>query len=507
MPVAIASSSRLAADAGAQVARQGGNAVDAAIASVLVQLVSEPGVVSPSAAGFVTVWAPGDDPVTIDGGSEMPGRGAPRERWGHHAPKVRFTYGGGMETRLGPGSVATVGGIAALGVASKRWGRLPWATLVAPAIAVARDGFPLPPAAHRYLVHTFGSLFAASPEAGAMLLGDDGQLVGPGERIHVPDLEASFRALADEGPDCFTTGSVGRRIADYVAAAGGLLGREDHDAYEVRVRPALCVDLDGWGVATCPQPSIGGALVAAMLLGMRDPAGRAGPGGTTADLVRVTDGVLGFRDEVIRPATDLPPVVRTLLESAAAGTLPRPREAPSTVHTSTVDTDGLACAVTASAGYGAGLMAPDTGIWLNNALGELELTPEGLHALPPGARLRSNMAPTVARRTDGSALAIGSPGADRITTAIVQTLVHLLYGGLPLDEAVAHPRLHLEPTDGGGRRIAHEPGLAVDGLGLPTRPFDALDMFFGGVALARFTPPATLSVAADPRRTGGTAVV
>ena len=91
---------------------------------------------------------------------------------------------------------------------------------------------------------------------------------------------------------------------------------------------------------------------------------------------------------------------------------------PSTIHTSAVDTDGLACSITTSAGYGAGVMIPGTGMWLNNSLGELELQPHGLARFGPGDRLPSNMAPTVARRTDGKVMAIGSPGADRITTAI-----------------------------------------------------------------------------------------
>ena len=95
---------------------------------------------------------------------------------------------------------------------------------------------------------------------------------------------------------------------------------------------------------------------------------------------------------------------------------------------SATDSDGVACSVTVSSGYGAGMIAEGTGIWLNNCLGEQELNPAGLHARPPGSRLLSNMAPTVGRHDDGSTLAIGSPGADRITTAITQVLAGFAAG-------------------------------------------------------------------------------
>ncbi len=177
---------------------------------------------------------------------------------------------------------------------------------------------------------------------------------------------------------------------------------------------------------------------------------------------------------------------------------------PATVHISAVDDSGLACATTLSAGYGSGVMPPGTGIWLNNSLGEIELNSGGPHTQPPGSRMVSNMAPTVARREDGAVLAIGSPGADRITTALLQTLVNFANLGLSLQEAVDHPRLHLLLAD--APTVAFEPGLPTDNVALETRPFPTQDMFFGGVAAALWEPAEGFHTAADPRRTGGTAV-
>ncbi len=179
--------------------------------------------------------------------------------------------------------------------------------------------------------------------------------------------------------------------------------------------------------------------------------------------------------------------------------------APSTVHTSTTDSDGLACSITISDGYGSGAMAPGTGIWLNNCLGEPELNPHGYHGWPPGHRLLSNMAPTVARHPGGAVLAIGSPGADRITTALVQVLVNYLDLGMSLQDAIDHPRLHVELA-GEEPRVAYEPGVPEDALPLPGRRFDGPSMFFGGVEAALWDPDSGFELGADGRRTGGLAV-
>ena len=142
---------------------------------------------------------------------------------------------------------------------------------------------------------------------------------------------------------------------------------------------------------------------------------------------------------------------------------------------------------------------------MNNCLGEVELNPRGLHSWRPGSRLPSNMAPSAARRADGSVLAIGSPGASRITTAILQVLARFLYADLPLADAVAAPRLHVE-TVNGALRVAYEEGLDVGALPHPSRHFDGISMYFGGVGAALWEPDSGFTLAADPRRQGGTAV-
>ena len=142
---------------------------------------------------------------------------------------------------------------------------------------------------------------------------------------------------------------------------------------------------------------------------------------------------------------------------------------------------------------------------LNNSLGEVELHPGGLHALPPGTRLPSNMAPTIARSSSGDVMAVGSPGADRITSAVSLTLFNFLRMGMPLDAAITYPRLHAESFEG-EPTLAFEPGIDVSAVtGLAHRQFAARSMYFGGVQGASWGHETGLVAVADPRRTGGTA--
>lgn len=495
--VAVASSTRLAAHAGAEVARLGGNAVDTAIAAAWVGATAEPGICAPGCGGFVTVWPPDADPVTVDGYIEMPGRGLPPDRFGSGTTEVSIEYGGGVSMHVGYGSVGTPGGPAALSLASELFGRLPWRAILEPAIQLVRNGFPLTAPARHYLEFSGGPVFGWQAESRAALHHPDGRLIQEGETVVVEHLADSLERLARHGAEDFYTGEIARHIAADMAANGGLITGEDLAAYRPVVRPALRGDLRGWSVATNPPPAIGGVTLGSML---RLMDGRpAGPWteDDVALLIDVQARVLGFRRDRVDLRED---ILSAIAELRAAFT------APSTVHTSAVDADGLACAITLSAGYGSGVMVPGTGLWLNNCLGEIELNRRGLHAWPVGARLVSNMAPTVARSADGEALAIGSPGADRITTAILQVFVNHANAGMPLDEAIAHPRLHVEATDE-GPRVAAEPGLPRPAGQLPWRVLGGPSMYFGGVGAVCWSASGGFVAAADPRRDGATAVI
>jgi gamma-glutamyltranspeptidase/glutathione hydrolase len=504
--VAVAASNQLAAAAGVQLAAVGGNAVDAALAAGLVAMVCEPGICSLAGGGFVTVQpADGLPAWTVDGNVEMPGRGLPAYRFGRGVSDVTTGYGGGVTMTIGYGSVATPGALAAVGEAHRRYGRAPWREVVAPVVAAARDGFPLGSASVYYLTETHDSIFGWHPDSRAALHSEDGRLLPVGAPVRIPHLADSLELISDIGASALYVGELANLIATDMAEHEGVLTAADLAAYEPIVRPALTVDLGGWTLATNPPPSIGGPALAAMLALMEGRPRGAWTAEDVAHLVAVQQAVLSYRIDHLDVAPDRVAAARELLDLVAAGGLAAVRGSASTVHVSVVDDEGAACSVTASSGYGSGVMTPGTGLWLNSCLGEPELNRGGLHALPPGERLPSNMAPTVGRHRDGAVLAIGSPGADRITTALLQTLAGFANGGLSLEDAIARPRLHVRHLDT-GPLVDYEEDLELPELGLPTRTHHALSMYFGGVGAALRSADGSLLAAADPRRAAVVAV-
>lgn len=485
--VAIAAPNDAAADAGEQVARVGGNAVDAALAAALVTMVNEVGIVSLSSGGFITVQPPdGSAPQTVDGWMDMPGRG---RTLGGGTWDIDTDYGGGVAVTIGPGSVAAHGSVAAFEEAHRRWGAISWREVVSPAIDVARRGFRLSSASRYYLDHVHEDIFGWDDESRAAVHDADGAITT--DPIVLPDLAVSLELIAADGAATLHTGELARLISDDVIRRGGILAAADLADYRPVIRPSLLSTVGDWTFGTNPPPSVGGVCVAAML---RLLDGRPfGPwdAGDVEHLVRVQRAVLGHRLDVLDTSEDLTRDAGAFLALVDRNHL-AVLESGSTAHVSTTDSDGGACSVTVSSGYGSGMVASGTGIWLNNCLGEQELNARGLHGLTPGARLLSNMAPTVGHHVDGSALAIGSPGADRITTAIVQALAGFVNGGLGLQQAIDHPRVHV-----------HHAGRADEMVKTETD----LTMYYGGVAAALRRPGAQMVAAADPRRDGAVRLV
>ncbi len=498
----IAAGTRIAAEAGTTLAEQGGNAVDAAVAAAIVSMCTDTGIMSPGCGAFVTIWPPDSEPVVVDGYVEMPGRGLGRSAAREASHEVVFDYGGDTRQRVGYGTIATPGGFAGLALACRRFGRLEWGRLLEPAIALAEQGFPLTGGAAEYLLFTHQAIYSWHPESYRILHHEDGSPLKEGERVRVPHLADTLRCIADDEGSLYG-GALGRQIAAGVRANGGLLGIEDLEAYSPELRVPVRARIGDWDVATNPPPAVGGSCLAGMLLVLE----QLGPGNSAEDAVRhmvtAQRAVLGYRATHLDGAHQgLSREVERLLELATLSD-PALLGSPSTSHVSTVDRDGLACAVTASAGYGSGAMVEGTGFWLNNSLGELDLHTKGLGELPPGTRLASNMAPTIAKReSDGAVLAIGSPGASRITTAIAQVLDNFAAKDMTLSDAVEYPRLHVELA-AEQKTIAFEPGLPVVPMqGLTPRPFAEPSMYFGGVQSVLWSPEQGLVGVADARRGG-----
>ena len=473
--LALAAPNEAAADAGEEMARAGGSAVDAAVAAALVTMVNEIGVVSLDSGGFVTVQPVEGAAYTVDGWMNMPGRGRSADDTAGSTWDVHTEYGGGVDITIGPGSVAVGGSLPALGEAHARDGRLPWRDVVGPAIEVAKHGFRIGRAARYYMEYVHESMFGWDDASRAVLHESGGELTT--DLVVMPDLVRSLETIAEVGPRALHEGDLADAISTDVLDRGGLLGPADLASYTPVVRPSLATRLGPWRLSTTPPPSVGGVCVAAMLRHLE--------GWRPEDverMVAVQRDVLGHRLEVFDHSPDL--------EGDAAAFL-RGLESPSTAHVSAVDGDGVGCAVTISSGYGSGMIARGTGIWLNNCLGEQELNPQGLYATPPGTRLLSNMAPTVGHHDDGGVLAVGSPGAERITTAIVQVLACFV-AGMSLQESVHHARVHVQRAGRPDEQVRREYE--------PT-------MYFGGVGAALCRADGHLVAAGDPRRDGAVRLV
>ena len=499
--VAVATTSAIAADAAREVAEAGGNAVDCALATAIMSMNTEPGVCALAGGAYITVWAPGHDPVTYDGNHAVPGRGLPDDERGKGKVPVRLDYGGGVSTIVGPGSVAIPGALAAVDSAWRRFGSLPWSELFRPTIEVVSSGFPLPAACRYYLGYSGDLIFGRSSDGYSALHDESGNLHDRGDPIHVPHLADSLTAIAESGAGVFYQGELGAAISMHVRQGGGALTRDDLAGYEAIERPALVADIDDWHIATNPPPAVGGAVLTAMLLACGDLHASDWDRRSLDKLIRVQRACLDFRRDRLDIAEDVDAVAAELIRAAKHGQLLSQWSSSSTVHTSAVDDSGIGCAITASSGYGSGEMPEGTGLWLNNGLGEIELNPRNVDSRKPGERLPSNMAPTVARSEDAT-MAIGSPGADRITTAIHQVLVNTLQFGMPIADAIAHPRVHVDTT-GAADQLRAEPGLDMPELDLPLQAFADINMYFGGVSVATFDRRSGFEVAADARREGG----
>ncbi len=417
------------------------------------------------------------------------------------ALQVDINYGGGIKTLAGTGAVAIPGTLAAIEHAWKKYGSVSWRTIFEPSIRACREGFPLSAACRYYLGYAADCIFNRSEDGFAALHHDDGTLLDAGERVIVPHLADSLEAIAEDGARVFYEGDIATAIARHCREGGGMLTAADLANYRAIERQPMLIDMGEWCIASNPPPAVGGSVLAAMLLACADLPDKRWSRAALAQLIATQRACLDFRRHNMDLADDVSLAAARLLESVRSGQLLARWTSASTVHTSVVDDAGSGCSITASSGYGSGEMPAGTGLWLNNCLGEIELNRRGLDAGPSGARLPSNMAPCVARGA-GAVLAVGSPGADRITTALQQFLINYLYFDMPLRDAIAHPRVHVDMS-GEDIRIMAEAGLDLPELDLPLKEFPEIVMYFGGVGAAVFDQAKGFDAAADPRREGG----
>ncbi|HEY6399203.1 MAG TPA: gamma-glutamyltransferase [Solirubrobacteraceae bacterium] len=498
----IAAGHPLTARRGAEVLRDGGNAVDAALGAILASFACEPLLTSRGAGGYMLVAEADGQPVLLDFFVQAPGAGADPFSRAELVP-VSISFGDAVQVfNIGVASVGTYGLPAGLCEAAARFGRTPLSELVAPAARLARDGVQLnrPQA---YLIQILADIATSTPECAA-IFAPGGALLEAGEKIRQPELADALERLSTEGPAPFYTGDIAAAIVEWVCDRGGMLTAQDLADYTVAEREPVHVAYRDREVLTNPPPSAGGILIA-RALSLLDSAD--GPPDTEL-IVEVMEQIQQERTPEFLAGLDDPQFVGRFLAGPQPHTPAAPRPAPplgSTTHIAVLDGDGSACSVTCSNGSCSGVIVPGTGVHLNNMLGEQDLNPLGFHRHPPGRRLPSMMAPTVVRRDGVPELVLGSAGSNRIRSAILQTIIRVVDEGMRAPDAVQAPRLHFE--DG---IVYVEPGIdtgSLEQFGRSIARFRDRNLFFGGVQAVERDHRGDFWGGGDPRRGGASETV
>jgi gamma-glutamyltranspeptidase/glutathione hydrolase len=496
----VAAGHPLTAEAGAEVLREGGNAVDAAVAAVLASFAVESPLTGFGAGGFMMV-SRGEEAVLIDFFVAAPGRDG-IERGAELVPvPVHFDAETTQTFYVGPASCGVPGTAVGLELALRRFGTVPLADLVGAGATLAREGAPVN-AEQGYILDILWPIHRRLAET-RELYAPQGRPLGEGDVFRFPALAEALERFGAEGAEPFCRGEVAAALSGYVLEHGGTLGPADLAGYEAIERRPIRAPFRGAEVLTNPPPSSGGILVA-YSLGLLERLGeRSGP----EQLVAAMGAANRARGEEFAEALYGEGLEAALLDPARldleAGDL-----LGSTTHIAALDDDGMCASVTCSNGSGSGVLVPGTGVILNNMLGEEDLNPLGFHAIPPGRRVPSMMAPTVVRRDGEIELGLGSAGSNRIRSAIVQTVVRAVEEGMGAGEAVRAPRLHFEQGI-----VQAEPGIDEEALariearGISVLRRPRINLFFGGVqAVARDRDSGALSGGGDPRRGGSVAV-
>jgi gamma-glutamyltranspeptidase / glutathione hydrolase len=493
----VAAGHPLTAEAGAEVLREGGNAVDAAVCSALTSFAVESPLTGFGAGGHMMVHEAGETTL-IDFFVAAPGLDGIERRADLVPIPIRFDAETTQTFYVGPASCGVPGTAAGLAHALERFGTMPLAALVGPGVRFAREGAPIN-LGQDYILEILGPIHEHMPGA-RELYAPAGRRLGEGDVFRFPELAEALERFAAEGAEPFYRGDVAAAISDFVVGHGGTLGPGDLASYAAVERRPIAASFRGTEVLTNPPPSSGGILIA-YTLGLLERFGsHSGPEQLVMAMEAANDRRdLAFAEALYEEGMETSFLDPVGLDLAAADLL------GSTTHISVLDGEGNCASVTCSNGSGSGVLVPGTGVILNNMLGEEDLNPGGFHGIAPGRRVPSMMAPTVVLRDGEIVLAVGSAGSNRIRSAILQTVVRAVEQGFPVAAAIEAPRLHFEQGVVQAEKGVDPEALArLEERGWTVARWPALNLFFGGVqAVSRDSRSGELSGGGDPRR-GGT---
>ncbi|MGE0222968.1 MAG: gamma-glutamyltransferase [Acetobacteraceae bacterium] len=464
---AVVSAQRHAAEVGIEILRQGGNAIDAAVAMGYAEAVTNPCCGNIGGGGFMTAWLADGRAVFFNFRETAPAAAAPDMYLDASGQVIRGA------SLIGWKAVAVPGTVAGLDAALTRYGTMNRARVMAPAIRLAREGFILDRGDADIIARAAPRLHR-NPIAAEIFLRPDGTPPQPGDRLVQADLARTLEAIAERGPDAFYHGAIPGAVEAASRQGGGLLTAADFAAYRAIETVPLRCTYRGLTILSAPPPSSGGVTLC-QILAIPEGYDLHALGYHSARSVQVMteamrQAYLDRNTYLGDPAFVANPVERLLSREHAAAIRARigdratpsdallpslnTNEKPETTHYSVLDAQGNAVSVTytINGAFGAGVIADDTGFLLNNEMDDFTAKPGvanmfGLvqgaaNAIAPGKRPLSSMAPTIVLRDGRVFLVLGSPGGSRIITTVLQVILNIVDHRMAPQQAVDAPRLH-----------------------------------------------------------------
>jgi len=453
--VSLSSTSLQSLDAAEAISDLNPNGADLLITSILTSMVADLGVITPTSGALLTYFDNDKKSAkTIDAYLV-----SPKEYGGDDLSqnKVAFAYGGYVETCTGANTFAIPGIYKLMEYIYQKKASLPLEVLFEYPISIAKNGFKLNETSKEYLGYTLDSLFSINEEAIKTLkvLKEDGLDKGV---VNLEKLADTYSHLSTNGFNEFNSGDIAIELSKTIEEGGGHATYEDFKSYELVFDSIFEHKFKNLNIYGHKGPSIGGLMVLKYLNALSS---------NPKDIDKTLLNVYLERKQNFEIFENRRNLVEKEIEHLSAS--------PSTVQISTSDSDNNHYSITFSSGYGSGVLCKRTGMFLNNSLGEIELNPQGFLGETHNERLISNMSPLIVS-SNKSIYALGSPGADRISTALAQVIFNYINNN-NWAEAIAKPRFHVNQD--GSVRAELDSFDQKDNVTFT----ESNDMYFGGVCV------------------------
>jgi len=453
MKVSLSSTAAYSSEAAESIKDLSPNAADVMIASIVTSMVTDLGVIAPTSSGLLTFYdGKTDKSHTVDGYFVSPKNFNGND---HEEHRVVLTYGGHVETCKGANTFAVPGIYKILDFLHKNYASLPLNKLLEFPINIAKNGFKLTQPSKDYFQHSLEPIFMWH-DYSKLILENIANNLDNGI-VKLTKLSDSLNHLANEGFNDFYSGDVSKEILKTIKQEGGHVTSEDFINYKLIEDSKFSFNYKNLNLTGHAGPSIGGLMVLKYIEELNK-------GNSIQSLIEVYKSrknnyeFFGDRKDLINNE------ILNLSQSS------------STIQVNTSDDLNNHFSITFSSGYGSGVLCPNTGMYFNNSLGEIELNPQGFLGETKGDRLISNMSPLIIQSDDGITT-IGSPGADRISSAIAQVLINYSKNN-NWKQAINAPRFHV---NGDGTVRAEPDSLEINENITITEDYD---MYFGGVCVS-----------------------